>query len=672
MPAIRWSVTPNRSRPRSPSSTTAPPTARADLRARALAGGAGDRRRRQPRVRAREQPRDPRHAAASTCCCSTPTRWSPPGAHPDAGARPGRRTRTRRSAGPRLMNERGFPELSFGWADRAARNELKQKMLSAALSPERALGTCGRSTSESRQAGEVAWVSGACMVIRRAGSRSGRPARRALFHVHRGRRSLHGDAPAWPHDPLRGRAPKSCTCRGRSAATQPRDRAPAAHRASSPTTSKHLPRWVAAASRLYLKLTGKPAPTDAMRIAIDARKLRDFGIGTYIRNILIELSRLDQQTEYVVLCRPDDVGVAASAGPNFRMVPETAPHLLDRRADPDSARAGARARAPGARAALRAAAGDPLPLGRDHSRLHSPDVPAVPAEPAGLRLCQGVDVERGAEGRSHPDGVGGVEARHPAVLRRPAREGVRSSTTRSTSGFSARPTTERMDLVRQRYQLDHPFVLYVGNIKPHKNIERLIDAFGARAAPGLEDLKLVIIGDELSKYPALRQAVHRHKLDKHVRFLGFQPHETLAAFYRLARAFVFPSLYEGFGLPPLEAMACGTPVVTSNVSSLPEVAGGAALLVDPHRYRRDCRRHPPRGHRRGRARRPDRRGLARARQFSWAQSVGEDSPHLHGGGGKIGLAALVRLGPSGARRSRSLRSLLGLGAHAPREVSARS
>ena len=76
--------------------------------------------------------------------------------------------------------------------------------------------------------------------------------------------------------------------------------------------------------------------------------------------------------------------------------------------------------------------------------------------------------------------------------------------------------------------------------------------------------------------------MHRHKLDKHVRFLGFQPQETLAAFYRLARAFVFPSLYEGFGLPPLEAMACGTPVVTSNVSSLPEVAGGAALLVDPY------------------------------------------------------------------------------------------
>ena len=80
-----------------------------------------------------------------------------------------------------------------------------------------------------------------------------------------------------------------------------------------------------------------------------------------------------------------------------------------------------------------------------------------------------------------------------------------------------------MDRMRQRYQLDHPFVLYVGNIKPHKNLERLIDAFGRVRAGGLDDLRLVIIGDELSKYPPLRQAVHRHRLDKYVRFLGFQP-----------------------------------------------------------------------------------------------------------------------------------------------------
>jgi glycosyltransferase involved in cell wall biosynthesis len=115
--------------------------------------------------------------------------------------------------------------------------------------------------------------------------------------------------------------------------------------------------------------------------------------------------------------------------------------------------------------------------------------------------------------------------------------------------------------------------------------------------------------------------VHRHKLDKHVRFLGFQPQETLASFYRLAGAFVFPSLYEGFGLPPLESMACGTPVITSNVSSLPEIAGDAALLVDPYDVdaiaRAMLRVFTDQPLRDGLVT----RGLARARQFSWRDSV---------------------------------------------------
>ena len=115
--------------------------------------------------------------------------------------------------------------------------------------------------------------------------------------------------------------------------------------------------------------------------------------------------------------------------------------------------------------------------------------------------------------------------------------------------------------------------------------------------------------------------MHRYNLHKYVRFLGFLPDELLAIVYRLASVFVFPSLYEGFGLPPLEAMASGTPVVTSNVSSLPEVTGDAALLVDPTdanaiadamlRVLTD-----PALHADLRA-----RGLARARQFSWERSV---------------------------------------------------
>jgi glycosyltransferase involved in cell wall biosynthesis len=175
--------------------------------------------------------------------------------------------------------------------------------------------------------------------------------------------------------------------------------------------------------------------------------------------------------------------------------------------------------------------------------------------------------------------------------------------------------------VRERYQLDHGFVLYAGNIKPHKNLVRLIEAFDGLRRDGFDDLKLLIIGDEISKWPALRHAVHARKLHKHVRFLGFLSDDTLAALYRMAAVFVFPSLYEGFGLPPLEAMASGTPVVTSNVSSLPEVVGDAAVLVDPTDamdIKEGIKRvlTDPELREQLRA-----RGLVRAQQFSWETSV---------------------------------------------------
>ena len=129
-------------------------------------------------------------------------------------------------------------------------------------------------------------------------------------------------------------------------------------------------------------------------------------------------------------------------------------------------------------------------------------------------------------------------------------------------------------------------MLYAGNIKPQKNLPRLIEAFAVvkaelRNHPEFERLKLLVIGDALTKHPDLRRAVVRTRVREDVRFLGFVPHPVLRVFYSRARAFLFPSLYEGFGLPPLEAMAHGTPVLTSNVSSLPEIFGEAALMVNP-------------------------------------------------------------------------------------------
>jgi len=140
--------------------------------------------------------------------------------------------------------------------------------------------------------------------------------------------------------------------------------------------------------------------------------------------------------------------------------------------------------------------------------------------------------------------------------------------------------------ILERYQIHYPFLLYAGNIRPHKNIPRLVEAFAVvrdqlASHPVYKDMRLVIIGDTISENLAVRQSVIRSRVENVVRFLGFVPFDTLRCFYESAAGFVFPSRHEGFGLPPLEAMACGTPVVTSNVSSLPEVVGDAAVLVNP-------------------------------------------------------------------------------------------
>jgi glycosyltransferase involved in cell wall biosynthesis len=140
--------------------------------------------------------------------------------------------------------------------------------------------------------------------------------------------------------------------------------------------------------------------------------------------------------------------------------------------------------------------------------------------------------------------------------------------------------------VLDRYRIHYPYLLYVGRTNPQKNIPRLVEAFAVLRGeiqdhPVYGDLRLLIIGDEISRYPAVRHAVIQSRVEDTVRFLGFVPIDTLRSFYQAASAFVFPSLYEGFGLPPLEAMACGTPVVCSHVSSLPEVVGEAAEVVNP-------------------------------------------------------------------------------------------
>ena len=192
-----------------------------------------------------------------------------------------------------------------------------------------------------------------------------------------------------------------------------------------------------------------------------------------------------------------------------------------------------------------------------------------------------------------------------------------------------RPIVDRAALgpVRQRYDLPERFIISVGTLQPRKNFATLVEAFARLKSetgnwkPGARSLKLVIAGGRGWLYEEIFARVEALGLQGDVLFPGFVADEDLPALYNLAEAFVLPSLYEGFGLPPLEAMACGTPVVTSNVSSLPEVVGDAGLMVEPadveslavaiERVLEDG----------GLRREMVQRGLARAKEFTWERAA---------------------------------------------------
>lgn len=148
--------------------------------------------------------------------------------------------------------------------------------------------------------------------------------------------------------------------------------------------------------------------------------------------------------------------------------------------------------------------------------------------------------------------------------------------------FQPLEPTQARAMVRQTHGIDQPYILYVGRLEQRKNIVRLLEAFHRVRHAGHAEVKLVLIGRREWVWEEIDTTMARLGLREHVLELGFFEHHTLPAFYSAAEMLVFPSLWEGFGLPVLEAMACGCPVITSNLTCLPEVAGGAALLVDPY------------------------------------------------------------------------------------------
>lgn len=138
------------------------------------------------------------------------------------------------------------------------------------------------------------------------------------------------------------------------------------------------------------------------------------------------------------------------------------------------------------------------------------------------------------------------------------------------------------DILKNKYGIESKFVLYVGGFSPRKNILGLIEAFSLIPNKKRNDVKLVITGKKGISYSKYQKRADDLNISNDVIFTDFIPLEDMPVFYNAAEVLVFPSFYEGFGLPPLEAMACGTPVITSNVTSIPEFYSNSALLIDPY------------------------------------------------------------------------------------------
>lgn len=378
-----------------------------------------------------------------------------------------------------------------------------------------------------------------------------------------------------------------------------------------------------------------------LRIALDTRRVADFGIGTYIRNLVRALARVDDVNRYQLITTERPVPEFFDLPPNFETVifpwtfkkgttniglAQVRYGLFLRKLEADLFHIPLNA-VPllmpkpyvvtihdmstllfasqlGYRNRLR------------HFYLRRGLIRADRVMAVSMATCRDVEAVLGI-----PTGRMRVIYNAPD----PIFQAKRTTALERAQGDESENPPE-IQRVLDRYRIHYPFLLYVGRTNPQKNIPRLVEAFAVLRGeihdhPVYRDLRLLIIGDEISRYPALRHAVIQSRVEDTVRFLGFVPIDTLRAFYQAASAFVFPSLYEGFGLPPLEAMACGTPVVCSHVSSLPEVVGDAAEIVNPENVFDIARGLREVLLDRERRLRLVERGFEQARRFSWERTA---------------------------------------------------
>jgi len=319
-------------------------------------------------------------------------------------------------------------------------------------------------------------------------------------------------------------------------------------------------------------------------VVFDARHWKDFGIGTYIRNLAQSIAAQDEENRYTLVAKPEDAGELKGFPPNFEVAaygrPDTS--FLHNATFPFFLKT----------------------LNADLYHIPLNFIPFFMPRPYVVTIHDMSSLMFRARNELR-------ETAHEERYRRGALRATRviavSQSTRRDLETVLHVPSDRIRTIYnapdpaflipdedlsgdmgtlERYSIKPPFILYAGTIRPQKNVARLIEAFAVLRSEMEQhsefgDLRLVIIGDELSRHPAVRRAVIATRVAPYVRFLGFVSTQTLKVFYRAASVFAFPSLYEGFGLAPLEAMACGTPVVASSISALVEAVGEAAELVTP-------------------------------------------------------------------------------------------
>jgi glycosyltransferase involved in cell wall biosynthesis len=188
--------------------------------------------------------------------------------------------------------------------------------------------------------------------------------------------------------------------------------------------------------------------------------------------------------------------------------------------------------------------------------------------------------------------------------------------------FHSGYTEAQIKIVKEKYRLPSEYLLYLGTLEPRKNIERLVEAYGLLKKENQQIPPLILVGRKGWMYETIFSKIQELNLEDSVWSTGYAENDDVPILLSGAMAFLFPSIYEGFGMPPLEAMACGTPVLTSNVSSLPEVAGECAVLVDPFSVEsiRDGMKRLVEDS--ALRKELSQKGLKRAEQFTWSRTAG--------------------------------------------------